>query len=288
MDRDRLEQTIASSPLAGSIDRIMGLARPALTLVRSPCDVGQLPIGASRIGRIVDIDENGEGSGEMAVAQIDCTTLPAIVEGYLPRTGWLVFQWSGESCWGYRPSDRGEFGVFWIPPMETLWRIGPDDWGECGDTDALPGLGELVDNYAGHRVDRITQFEVNWQLPRWGDRLLGLDTRDWRSLLARVHDGQTSGAQMLGHLLDSPQGWGEEHCELVVRGHDLFQSSFSSVELAAAEQTRPNWQLLLQLASNSIEDLGFDAWQDGMIAFFIPRIAIKDESFEQAWLLYQR
>jgi uncharacterized protein YwqG len=268
---------------AAVADELERTAVPCLELRRDTRRQTQRPRPASRIGGRPDLPDRASwpshnGTNLSFVAQVNLAEIPDDPAfGDLPREGLLYFFYDAhQSHWGSDPGDKGSWRVVHVPdvpsdptpaefppdvPAEARFREVPVQLCRevslrCPDDDLLSGLG-LKERQQEQIADIFHEF---------GDKA------------APAH-------QFLG-LPGEIQGPMESECHRASHGmsDDAGNAAEPAREAEIAKESA-NWRLLLQVDSD--DDAGMMWGDGGRLYFWIPKDALANRRFEDAWMILQ-
>jgi uncharacterized protein YwqG len=279
---EEMRAAFSRAGLSHHADALLHIARFATRIQAIPCDMQQVPTGASRFGGDPDLPPDFEwpsyeGKAHEFLAQIDLSSLPRPLSNELPESGWLVFFYEVESMkWGFDPIDRGCALVRFIPPTVQLRR-----------------RSRPVRNEENPARACALSFTPMIDAVDWCDELcdaLKLSKAEKDAYFAFLEEDQTT--EMYHHLLGHPQivqnGMRQE-CQLAANG---IYCGGGTLDASESEQGArlvegwPDWELLLQLDSD--EDGPGWMWGDsGRIYFWIRRDDLRARRFEDVWLVLQ-
>lgn len=240
-------------------------------------------IGQSKIGGCPDLPKEIDWfkfkeKPMSFVAQINLTEIKAFdLDNKLPNEGILYFFYDAEqSTWGFDPKDKDCSKVyFYKGSLENLERKKrPAD----------------LEDYHGFYSCKLN-FQNTFNLPDYFSNLMeGIemnedDTEKYFKIKEEIKQGEIIN-KILGHS-DNIQGGMELECELVTNG--LYcgnQSGYDDSNAADLAKNVDSWNLLFQIDSN--EDEAGMMWGDcGRLYFWIKDDDLREEKFENAWLILQ-
>lgn len=252
------------------------LKRQSLHLVGTDRDV------RSRIGGAPDLPDGFEWpqwkkTPLAFLAQIDLAEIgqqSALPD--LPNHGLLHFFFDQEqSTWGFRPSDRGSWQVFYSAEGKQLKRTDP--------TAGVKQHGRFGEKRLEFR--EITTYP---SLDRASDRPMELSEETWDQVYTlQVRDYGDLPQHQLGGLPNPVQGDNMElECQLASNGIDVGDSAgYTSPEAKTLEPGAADWVLLLQLDSDDETDM---MWGDvGILYFWIRKDDLNARKFSDCWMVLQ-
>ncbi len=263
--------------------RVKSQLRRSLRVKTDGIALDSLPTGASRFGGCPDVPAGFvwpryKDSPLSFIAQVNLDDLPLQdVDIPLPQGGSLLFFYdSQQRTWGFDPKDRGSAVVLYTKQApNSLTRIqAPEDipemgWYKCCAVDFDPAVN-LPDAWSIHYQPELSDEER--------DKLF--EYFEW-------DQSQTSGPiHRIGGHPDCVQNAMELECQLVTDG--LYCGDSSGYEDPRRENLQEgagDWRLLLQVDSD--DDAGM-MWGDvGRIYFWIRESDLREQHFENAWLILQ-
>lgn len=288
MNAEQLRELIADAEIE-DVERVVELARPAVSIDLSPLESDSSPIGSSKRGGAPDVPPGFEwprnqGRAMEFLLQVNLEeAAPHDVEGKLPKRGLLSFFYdTGEQPWGFDPKDAGCARVMYVEDISGLERVAdvPTPEGEFVPADWRPDefvaalrLGSVL------TIPSVEEDEVD---------ALGIDdeydelTEGWVDAWWGTDDERPM-TWLLGHP-HLEQGPMQVQCEAASSGIDMGGSTpIDEGALERARSRKDRWCLLLQLDSDDGA-----MWGDcGKLYFWIPAEDLASRDFSQVWLVLQ-
>lgn len=288
--RVHLTELIESTGLSRVGDRLEAIARNAIRIRPRPVRAGKKSPGQSRFGGLPDLPPGFEwpswrGVPQAFLAQLHLDEVAAHdLEGVLPTSGILHFFYDVASGpWGFDPASR-------------------EGWKVCyfeGASEALAPTAYPAGLPDHGRFEPCSlQFEPELMLPapvpeQIDYRSLALDDEEARrywdlckQLMDRTRPSPGPWHRLLGHPIPIQPGDMGLECQLA--SHGIYCGDAGGCEDPGAAALAPGaaeWRLLLQLDSDKAPGW---MWGDaGTLYFWIPRQALHERRFDQAWTILQ-
>ena len=191
----------------------------------------------------------------------------------LPTHGILSFFYliDGDT-WGFDPSDKGSFKVFYFENINDLKEAKlPNDYNK----DYL--FPKTLINLS--KIDSYPTYE---DLPS------DVDSDDYEPLLDSVIKDKND-TRLLGYS-NNIQGSMPHECELIAKGYYLGGSydKIPQKDIDDADKNAPNeWILLFQLDSTTRENIDLMFGDAGRIYFWIRKDDLKNKNFDNVWMILQ-
>ncbi len=211
------------------------------------------------------------------IGQFDLAALPKSGEfGVLPPTGFLlVFYDAEQGTWGFDPTDRGSWRVFYFETLDgALDRAPPGGLAKAGVFPELPVQFTSVLTYPSWLDGRVQALK------------LGRGEGDaYYELCAKPFGGNPL-HQLLGNCAPVQDNDMDLQCQLVSNGiYCGDPTGYQDPRRAQLENGRGDWILLLQIDS---DDRAGMMWGDaGMLYFWIRREDLARRDFTKVWMVSQ-
>lgn len=285
MSNNVISKLLTDNRLSRVAGDLVSMLQPAIRLETFPCQEGDLPLGATRIGGRPDLTDDvvwpvWKGKPLAFLAQINLSDLVRFpFAGVLPRDGWLLFFYDAEqSTWGFAPQDVGSWAVIWM----------------LDDKSPLKRRGIPSETLAGgfYKPCRVEMREVLTAPPFESPFIRELHLTEseedaYWDFLENIHadeEGEVS-HQILGHP-EAIQGDMQLECQLVSNGLYCGDSSgYNDPRAKELAKGAEDWQLLFQVDS---DDNAGMMWGDvGMLYFWIRQEDLLMRAFEKSWMILQ-
>ena len=240
-------------------------------------------LGASRIGGAPDLPNDikwpkAEGKSLSFIAQINLHDITTVwVNSPLPKTGVLYFFYDAEqSVWGFDPKDKEKWAV--IHTNETTEQLQevvfPVDLPNEARFESKAVTPVIKDNYPDYE-----QLDI---------KSLGLSQND-DDVIFEIFNAYYEEGELEHKLLGYPrQIQGDMQLEVQLASHGLCCGDASGYNDPRAEKLKDGadqWQLLLQIDSDDDSKM---MWGDsGMLYYWIKEQDLKEDKFENSWLILQ-
>lgn len=251
-----------------------------IQILPSKVNENEINIGQSKLGGCPDLPKDidwfkfNEKSMSF-IAQINLEEASKFdLDNKLPKEGILYFFYdSKQEAWGFDPKDKKGSKVYYYK-------------GEYSKLERKAKPTDL-EEYSHFESCKLT-FSSIASIPEFENDSLDLELNDEESdryydLIEEEFDGEIH--KLLGHA-DIIQNRMELECELVTNG--LYCGNSDGYNNLRAKELGKNvdlWNLLLQVDSNGESKM---MWGDsGRLYFWIKDQDLKDEKFENAWVILQ-
>ncbi len=204
-------------------------------------------------------------------------------EKLLPKTGILSFFYETVSMpWGFAPEDNGSAKVYYFPGTEGLVPMDiPDDMDEEA---IVPELDVTFEKHISIPAvedfpDGVTDMDFEWDDYEECREECGYSCDEWGEV-----------TKLLGYP-DTVQSSMEEECESLSRGYrqgspeDLAAVPGSVLE--EIKEKSKEWILLFQMGTVESDDGEIMFGDCGHIYFWIRKQDLKNQNFDNIWLILQ-
>lgn len=278
MNASTLDHLIAKNHLKDVAGEVHSLLKESIRLVGNPVD--HPPPGTSHLGGMPDLPDGSawpawQGKPMSFVAQIRLEDIARFPPAHdLPSSGLLSFFYdAAQETYGASPEDRGGWKVAYF---ETAASLKP-----AAFPDALP---------AEARFKALAlQFKSEFTLPVSAQQMMpGLN---WNNQQEQAYEALLQQYQDQGDRKQPKHrmfGWPDQIQDDMQLQAAMMTSGVTDVNdprAKAAETTKSNWELLLQVDSDDRAGMRWASY--GMIYYWIEMQALKARQFDQTWFVLQ-
>ncbi len=289
-----LTELIQKHKLTRLHSELLNLASDTIEIYTTPVSADALPLGASKFGGLPDLPPDVDwpqfrGRYLTLVAQINLAEMnEAVLDDRFPHAGILYFFYDLES-WGFDPADRGSARVIHIG--EDLTRINRREAPEHPKPRShLFGLIKRRERSHTFKACKLS-FRLCLTLPDF----TSLAYEAFKQAVSLTEEEEDQYADLLNEIGAEHRllGYSEPvqndmqlECQLVTNGVNCGGTDCQADPRAnSLKSGAADWRLLLQVSEDSNSDM---MWGDlGMIYFWIREDDLRDQNFDNCWLIFQ-